>query len=431
MTRRITLAFLAASLALLAALQFLTFSLYRSERRAVAASLAERLSALGRTTARWLDRIEQPVSAREFLAALAVENRLEDAYVVDGQWRVLAGARTQAGSRVNLLRAEPGLLEAALGGAEVTGPGYSLEGARVDAGCFPVRRSTQPWVLVLEAGEEYQRPLGRVRVTYLTASALSALLAIVFATGMGLALRALERARVAFGRQERLAAVGEMAAMVAHEVRNPLGILRAQVELQIERAGPTLADRERARLGDMLIEIDRLSALTAEFLALARDAPMDLRPCPIAAVVHETAEAVRALPDASGAQVEVVVPDSAVVAPADPSKLRQALYNLLANAVQNGGDGVHVRVEVARTLDEVRIRVVDDGPGVPEELRPRLFEPFVTARTGGTGLGLAISRRIAERHGGRLTLEPNRPGGRGAAFSLVLPLAAEEPWRAS
>ena len=418
MTRRRALAVLVAAFALLAAVNALLWSLYRSEVRTVARGLDERLLALGSTAAKWL--AAEPESPDATLAALVSENRLEDAYVVDGARHVLAGVRTRGGSTLNLLRVDAERLEAAQRGAASAGPGYSLDQVAVEAAYFPVTRAAGPAVLALEAGADYRAPERRVRTTYAIAVALTVLVALVFATALVLALRALERARLAHGRAERLAGVGQMAAMVAHEVRNPLGVLRGQVELARERLGDSLPLRERERFADMLAEIERLNRLTEEFLGLARDLPLVLEDVDLGELASGIVGEVQlATPKA---QVEAVISDSPIRARVDPARLRQALLNLVLNAAQVGGDGVHVRVEVAHAGPRARISVVDDGPGVPAELAPTLFEPFVGARPGGSGLGLAVARRVAERHGGTLVLE-SAPGERGARFTLSLPVA--------
>jgi signal transduction histidine kinase len=244
---------------------------------------------------------------------------------------------------------------------------------------------------------------------------LTALAALVFAVGLGLALRALERARVAHGRAERLAAVGQMAAMVAHEVRNPLGILRGQIELARERLGAAAPPREQERFAEMLSEVDRLNQLTEEFLGLSRDVALDPQDVDLGALAAGVAEEARLV--APGSDITAT---GAATVHADAGKLRQALLNLVLNATQIGGPRVHVAIEVAAEGARARISVIDDGPGVPPEMAARLFEPFVTARAGGTGLGLVVARRIAERHGGSLVLE-SRPGAPGARFSIYLP----------
>jgi signal transduction histidine kinase len=408
MTRRRALAVFAAAATLLVAVNALLFSLYRSEVRAIERGLDDRLVALGTTASKWL---ASAGDADALLLALANETRLEDAYVVDEAMRVSAGVRTRAGAPLNLLRVDHDRLAAALAGSASSGPGYSIEQAEVETAYFPILRSR---VLALEAGAEYHAPATRVYATYLVAVALTVLVAIVFATGLGVALRSLERARVAYGRAERLAVVGQMAAMVAHEVRNPLGILRGQVELARERLG----DRERERLDDMLAEIERLNRLTDEFLGLARDLPIEVAPVELAQLARTIADEARvAAPDAS----LVVSAAEPIEVSADADKLRQSVLNLVLNAIQVGGSGVAIRLEVTRAGKRARITVADDGPGIPTELAATLFEPFVSARPGGSGLGLAVARRIAERHGGVLVLE-SPPGERGARFSIYLPL---------
>jgi len=393
-TRRRALAVFAAAAALLLGLNALVYSLYRSEVRTVSATLDDRLTALGSTAAKWLATSTDP----GLLQALVTENRLEDAYIVDRGLRVAAGVRTPPGP-LNLLRIDEPRMAAALDGTRSAGDGYSVANARVEAAYFPV---AQGRVLALEAGAEFHAPEKRLYTTYLTAVGLSVLAAAVFALGLLLALRALERSRVAYGRAERLAAVGQMAAMVAHEVRNPLGILRANVELAREKV-----TSEAERFDDMLIEIDRINRLTKEFMSLARDVPLVVEPVELLALCHEIAADAQIA--AGTARIEATGSERTI--DADRDKLRQAIYNLVLNAAQMGAH--NVRLEVAAD----RVTVADDGPGVPPEVAKTLFEPFVTARPGGSGLGLAVARRVAERHGGTIALDKSE---RGARFSIYL-----------
>jgi signal transduction histidine kinase len=161
--------------------------------------------------------------------------------------------------------------------------------------------------------------------------------------------------------------------------------------------------------------------LTDEFLALARDPPLALARCDVGTLLGQTVARVRSDPAAAAATIAVDA-EGALAVRADAGKLEQALFNLIRNAVQIGGPGVAVTISAARASGAVRIAVADDGPGIPAGLRASLFEPFVGARPGGSGLGLAVARRVAERHGGRLVLDPPPASGRGASFSLYLPL---------
>lgn len=412
MNRRRVLAVLAAALGLLAAVNALIWSLYRNEVRTVTGTLDDRLTALGVTSASWLANAGD---AAPLLEALVHDNRLEDAYLVDPALRVTAGVRTPAGAPLNLLRIDEDRLARAFAGQASVGTGYSIANATVETAYFPVHRTGATSVLAIEAGAEYHAPADGLRRTYLVAVGLTALAAAVFAAGLVLALRALERARLAHGRAERLAAVGQMAAMVAHEVRNPLGILRGQIELAHERLGPTAPPREHERFAEMLAEVDRLNRLTEEFLDLSRDVALDPGELELGALAQAVASEARIV--APGAEIAAT---GAATVHADAGKLRQAILNLVLNATQIGGRGVKVAIEIDRDGDRARISVIDDGPGVPAEIAARLFEPFVTTRAGGTGLGLATTRRIAERHGGTLALE-SVPGTRGARFSIYLP----------
>lgn len=415
MTARRSLVVFAAAGTLLLALDALIYTQYRTEVRAVSGALDERLTALGSTTARWIATGGRDIDP--LLAALVHENRLEDAYVIDGTLRVRAGVRTRVGAPLNLLRVDQDRLARALDGRASVGDGYSIDNASVEVGYFPVADPTSHAVVVLEAGAEYHEPATAPRTTFAIAMALGAVVAAAFGLALWLALRALERTRVAHGRAERLAAVGQMAAMVAHEVRNPLGILRGQVELARERLGPESPARERERFAEMLTEIGRLNELTEEFLLLARDVPIDHGE--VALDELATAVAVDARIAEPSATFTVVAVSIGIAG--DETKLRQAIRNLVLNAAQVGGAGVSVRLEVATSTDSrVRIAVSDDGPGVAAEVAQHLFEPFVTGRHGGSGLGLAIARRIAERHGGTLVLE-STPGERGATFAMYLP----------
>ena len=403
---------LAAALGLLVATNALVYSLYRSEVRAVTGTLDDRLVALGTTSASWL---ASAGDSGELLGVLVRENRLEDAYIVEPALRVTAGVRTQAGAPLNLLRVDEDRLMRAFAGQASVGTGYSVANATVKAAYFPIRRAGAPSVLAIEAGAEYHAPAERVRRTYVVAVGMTALAALVFAVGLGFALRALERERLAHGRAERLAAVGQMAAMVAHEVRNPLTILRGQIELAHEHLDAEAPPREHERFSEMLAEVDRLNRLTEEFLSLARDAALDTTSVDLGALAAAVANEARLV--ARDAQITAI---GSLTVVADPGKLRQALLNLMLNATQIGGPGVQVTIEVAAEGARARISVIDDGPGVPAGLAASLFEPFATARAGGTGLGLAVARRIAERHGGSLVLE-STPGARGARFSIYLP----------
>lgn len=233
------------------------------------------------------------------------------------------------------------------------------------------------------------------------------------------ALRALAEA---VRRSDRLAATGELAAGLAHELRNPLGSMSGAVEL-LARGGH-LSPEELRLLDIVLRETERLNALVTDFLAFARPTPVQATDTDVAALADETLNVFRHGELAQHLDVERT--GSAVVrVHADPSQLRQVLWNLLQNAAEAMQGQGRIRVDVDRTPDGAcRLAVSDTGPGISDEQLVTLFEPFFTTKEGGTGLGLASVHRIVEAHEGRVEVQSEI--GRGTTFSIILPAALNE-----
>lgn len=232
-------------------------------------------------------------------------------------------------------------------------------------------------------------------------------------------------------RAERLEAVAELSSSLAHEIKNPLASIRSSVE-QLASATRTNADeRSLARL--VVRESDRLSRLLSEFLDFSRVRVTNSRTVDLGRIAGAAVDMVRNHPDCSkGCEI------SQELAPAeiegDEDLLHRVVVNLVLNAVQASRDG-RVRVEVraagpddmpagVQLEQAVLLKVSDDGPGVPEELRDRLFDPFVTGRTGGSGLGLAIVQRAVEAHRGVVFLDDTSASG--TSFSVLLPAAGAQ-----
>ncbi len=410
---RRALAPLLAGLLALAGSLGATASLYRTARGALDRTLEERLRAAGETAALTLGDGPPPPGR---LAALMAANGLDGAYLLDPSLEVVADASGPAGGRVDLLRVDSGRVGRAFAGEPSVAPAWALDEVQVTAGYFPVRgrQGEMQGVLVLEAGQSF----GAARASLARALALGVVLSL--ATGAVLAVVAARWARGERTRQEAAAqaargeAVSRMAAVAAHEIRTPLGVIRGSIELMQERTGTALAERDRAALAGVLAEVERLRQLTEDLLDVAADRPLALAPTDLAEVLAEAAQGLRA----SHPGVEVRLDAAALPrVNADPGRLRQVVANLLANAAQAGARAVQVRGTA--TAGSVLVVVRDDGPGIPPEIRERLFDPFVTGRAGGTGLGLAIARRFVERHGGTLRLAA--PEGRGTSFEMRLP----------
>lgn len=414
---RRALAPVAAALLGLAGSLAATLWLHRAAAAALDRVLAERLLGAGETAARLLGP-GVPTAAR--LREIMDANDLEGAYVVAPSLDVLADATGPSGVPVDLLRVDPARLQGALRGAPGVGPGFALGRVRVESACFPVRGPAGDvrGALVLEAGEAF----GAARAGLRRALAAGVALSVALALALGVAAdrwgRAERARRESAARAARGDAVAAMAAAVAHDVRNPLGVIRASVDLLRERAGPALDARDRGRLDDVLGEVERLRGLTQDFLDLAAEPALAAAPTDLRALAEDAARGSAALhPEVAVAVAMDGVPEVR----ADAARLRRVLANLLSNAAEAGARRVEIRG--AADARAVRIAVRDDGPGVDPAVRGRLFEPFATGRAGGTGLGLAVSRRIVERHGGTLALAPEP--GPGAAFEIVLPRGRE------
>ncbi|MFO0629260.1 MAG: protoglobin domain-containing protein [Polyangiales bacterium] len=218
-------------------------------------------------------------------------------------------------------------------------------------------------------------------------------------------------------RSERLATFGQLVASIAHELRNPLGVIESSLFLIRRRLGET-----QENVGKHLDKIDaqvRLSnRIINNLLDMVRERPGAPRALDLAEVIQGAVDDLGAV---EGARVSVTLPaDGArLQVYADPDHVRQILVNLLANALDAAGPAGRVALRVARDERGTLLRVNDDGPGIDARVRHRLFEPLVTTKTRGIGLGLALCRRLAERNGGSLALSAGELPG--AAFDLRLP----------
>ena len=213
---------------------------------------------------------------------------------------------------------------------------------------------------------------------------------------------------------ERLAALGRVAAGVAHEIRNPLATMRLRAEgalaLDATQDAERAALRGQTALAAILTQINRLDRLSGELLDMTHRRTPTPQPTNLASFA--------ALCAADFPDLRLQVKADPGVAAFDPETIRRALGNLVQNALRHAAPEGHVWLRAQRRAGGLRFEVEDDGPGVAEALRSSLFEPFVTGRADGTGLGLAIARELAEAHGGRLELARAAPG---ALFALTLP----------
>jgi two-component system sensor histidine kinase HydH len=242
--------------------------------------------------------------------------------------------------------------------------------------------------------------------------------------------RQLRRAEADARRAERLAALGQLSAGLAHEIRNPLGVIKGSADMlsrKVSASEPLAAELA----GYISSEVNRLNSLVVRFLDFARPSKLELRPENLSAIVDRALEAsVASHPNASVNVVRDYSPNLPDI-PADPQLCEQVFVNLITNAIQamQSQDGaLEKKLRLAIAPEKlhgepgVGVTVEDTGPGVPPELREQIFNPFFTSKKDGVGLGLSIVAKIVDDHRGAIRLEENTP--RGARFHVFFPQAA-------
>jgi two-component system, NtrC family, sensor histidine kinase PilS len=264
-----------------------------------------------------------------------------------------------------------------------------------------------------------------VRTTVLERSAMPSVTAVIQDITEGRQIEDLIR------RAERLQAVAELGASLAHEIKNPLASIRSAVE---QLAGDRLARDDREMLRRLVVmESERLSRLLAEFMEFSRVEMRRWASVDIGAVACEAIDLVTRHPDrADDTRIDFVKPMSPMLVNGDHDLLHRAVFNLVLNAVQHTGTSGTVTVKIDRPRGDlppsvqidapIRMTVSDSGPGLQEEDIPRMFDPFFTTREGGTGLGLAMVHRAVEAHRGAILVDNMK--GSGACFTLYLPAHA-------
>jgi nitrogen-specific signal transduction histidine kinase len=245
--------------------------------------------------------------------------------------------------------------------------------------------------------------------------------------------RKLEQAQEEARRSERLAALGQLSAGLAHEIRNPLGVIKGSAEMlnqKLRESNPLASELA----GYISTEVNRLSALVSRFLDFARPLHAELTPQDITPVLDRSLQLVATMWKGGRVAVERHYQEDLPTIPLDESLCEQAFVNIIQNAYDamgSEGGRLSVAAEISRSLgrDGIEVRLCDSGPGVPEDLREQIFNPFVTTKKTGVGLGLSIVSKIIDGHQGWIKVEsgrsPDNPQSQGACFVMFFPLAVE------
>lgn len=280
-------------------------------------------------------------------------------------------------------------------------------------------------------------------------------LAAILGVLLGLAIAALvarvqirrsqSKARVAERRAraaERLAELGAMTGGLAHEIKNPLSTIALNAQLLAEGLDelstarpPDDQDKQRLarRASSLRREVERLRGILTDFLAYAGELRLDARPADVNQLVDDLAEFFLPQAQAQGVRLRTDLSSTPLTADLDPGLFKQALLNLMLNAVQamaasDGPRELILRTGPATESDgspAVQVHVIDTGPGINPDVRAKLFTPYFTTKAGGSGLGLPTTRRIVEAHQGRIDLHTE--SGRGTDFVITLPSRAAIP----
>jgi len=436
-SQRLYVAAMGVLLACLLALNIVTsLSTYRSVRVQVESELETRLLSVGQTIAQSLASVRRaaPTEAdsaegyremRADLLRIAAASELSSIEVIDQERRHLVGTDSAIafGARNPLLGAQPEVA-VALAGIPVATSLYEtpeLRGTFFKTGFVPIENADGEviGVVAVEGGSGFFAILPALRRIWWGAGLASAVIACVLAVLLLGVFRALGRSERELRATTALATAGQLAAVVAHEIRNPLAALQSRAERAQEelRAGD-----DPRRVADLLeaipLEVHRLDRIVTNYLSLARGADAG-GSCAVSQVVGETLDLVAKDLERARVAVKYVAPDRDLRARIGSGPLRQSLLNLFLNAREAMEGGGELSVRVRADASWITLEVEDTGGGIDPRIHRKIFEPFYTTRPTGSGLGLAVVSSIVRSHDGRV--EVRSESGRGATFVLTLP----------
>ena len=217
--------------------------------------------------------------------------------------------------------------------------------------------------------------------------------------------------------QAALARLGEMAAVVAHEVKNPIAGIRGALQVISSRMAPEL--RDRAVMGDIITRLDGLNGVVQDLLVFARPRELRTEAVDLAALLNNTIDLIRR--DPTCAAIDVHIDGASVPVQADPAQLQLVFQNVLMNAAQAMNGQGRVGVAITGSDGMCRVSITDAGPGMPPDVLEHAFEPFFTTKSRGTGLGLPLAKRIVEAHGGQIEIATPPSGGTVVTMRLPVP----------
>jgi signal transduction histidine kinase len=299
----------------------------------------------------------------------------------------------------------------------------------------PLGRRTDDLVGIIEIvqdlSEDYQN-IFQVQILFILICTIlmgSLFVVLVFVVKRGEGIiekRALERLRLKerLSRAERLSALGEMAAGISHEIRNPLGIIRSSAELLKKKV--TAIDPANSIPDIIIEESTRLNGIITDFINFARPRNPNLRPCRIEDVLEKNITYLDAQIHESDCRIEKRYTNSLPEIMADTDMLYQSFLNILINAMQSMPSGGNIVIDINANGKMITVNIDDEGEGIPDELLEKIWDPFFTTKKKGTGLGLGIVKNIIESHGGSILIANREEKGTRVTVELPVSQKAAE-----
>lgn len=327
------------------------------------------------------------------------------------------------GEEIAYLRGDSLEIRRAWTGEVVSSPLRTLTGNRFKAAYAPVRDSRGKIVclVVIEASADFLNMLQPAKRQLVIGGIIGAGVVIVFVFFLYKTILDFLRTQENLRRSERLATMGQMAATVAHEIRNPLGIIKSTAYVLRQRYDNTAAPDELFEF--IPSEVRRLNHLVNDFLSLARDKQLSFSQTDLVKTIEKAIAMLRSDEQANGVTWSFSSAAPALIVRHDEEAITQVLLNLLLNAIQALAGNGRLQIAVHEKIDKGRkfahIVVQDDGPGLPAAVE-KIFEPFFTTKTKGSGLGLAVCKQLIEKHGGHINAESEK--GKGTTMNVWLPI---------
>ncbi|TET32974.1 MAG: GHKL domain-containing protein [Planctomycetota bacterium] len=420
--------FFVVFLAFLAIQVAVVYLMYSSSREAVTGVLSSKLrsvSEAANTAVSFSVRNNaRQQSIDSLLWRIRESNRLESAVIINRQGLVKASSwNAISGSPVSVFMATPGIVGNVIETRKPEREHIRILGDPYRRVYTPIIQGEEVWgVLCLEAFDTLPTALQAIERPFQIGVIFSFISALAVAVLLLFVIRFMERSRKEIIRVERLASAGEIAASIAHEIKNPLSIILSTAQLLEKQKNLTEHDRDLLKgIGE---EARRSADQVDAFLDLARDMPLKRSRENIAGILYGTVDLVAPKCRKQGIAIETKLTESPLIAHVDRRKLRQVFMNLLLNAIEavESRDNGLIKIKAEFLRDEasfICINIEDNGHGITPDTLERIFEPFFSTKQSGTGLGLFRAKQVIEKHGGTITATSE--AGKGTTVIIILP----------